>query len=196
MTTYSSFLVALAAAAGMSLAASGASLAASDDSPPTSGSAAKPQDCPQGQVWDPEAPRLFGKGKCVDPADVKASGTQKQSLIYDYGRSLAKDGQYEAAIAVLRAAPQADDPRVLNYLGFAHRKLGRMDAALGYYRAAVSIDPDYGLVREYLGEAYVQLGDLEKAREQLTEIQRICGGKGCEEYAMLAELIVDSQLTN
>eukprot|EP01025_Chloroclados_australasicus_P019349 TRINITY_DN20551_c0_g1_i2.p2 TRINITY_DN20551_c0_g1~~TRINITY_DN20551_c0_g1_i2.p2 ORF type:complete len:125 (+),score=7.88 TRINITY_DN20551_c0_g1_i2:87-461(+) len=117
-------------------------------------------------------------------------------MIYDYGKWLATQGDYENAIQVLHAVPDGNDPRVLNYLGYSHRKLGRMDAALAYYHAAVEQNPDFSLVREYLGEAYIQLGMLEAARGQLTEIERICGGKACAEYGMLASLIVDSQTVN
>ena len=172
-----------------------ASVAMSDgggDSGTTTTSA--PPKCPEGQVWDPEARRLFGKGKCVSEADFSGSATEKQSLIYNYGKSRADAGDYTHAIAVLAMAPDQTDPRVLNYLGFSHRKLGRMDEALGYYRAAIAQDPDFSLVREYLGEAYIQLGLLEQAREQLSEIERICGGRECGEYRKLAEVMVDSQI--
>lgn len=150
--------------------------------------------CKDGQVWDPEAKGWFGaKGKCVDAAAVDKTKTDKQGMIYDYGKTLAKAGEYERAIVALRLAPDQEDPRVLNYLGYSHRKLGRMNEALGYYRAAVAKNPDFSLVREYLGEAYIQLGQLEAAREQLSEIERICGGRTCGEYGQLARLIVDSQ---
>jgi tetratricopeptide (TPR) repeat protein len=147
-------------------------------------SVVKPPKCKQGEVLE--------KGKCVNAADIKKPDKQKQSLIYDYGKSLAKAGEYELAIATLKLAPDQNDPRVLNYLGFSNRKLGRMDEALGYYHAAVAQDPDFSLVREYLGEAYIQLGMLEQAREQLTEIERICGGRACGEYGQLAEMIVEA----
>ncbi len=39
-----------------------------------------------------------------------------------------------------------------------------------------------------MGEAYLQQGDVEAAKEQLTEIEKRCG-KGCEEYAELARQI-------
>ena len=78
-------------------------------------------------------------------------------------------------------------------LGFSNRKSGRMDVALGYYRKAVATDPDFSLVREYLGEAYIQLGMMEKAREQLTQIERICGSRVSDEYGQLASLIVENQ---
>lgn len=160
------------------------------------GSDAAMQDCEEGLVWDPNAKALMGlsKGKCVKPEDVVKVEEEKQSLIYDYGKWLAKQGSYNKAITVLYSAPDQHDPRVLNYLGYSHRKLGKMDEALGYYKAAIAQNPDFSLVREYLGEAYIQLGMLEQAREQLTEIERICGGKSCGEYGQLANLIVDSQI--
>ena len=178
--------------AGIAAGAGGAAFAAGDSDPSTK-TTDTPQECPQGKVWDPEAKRLFGKGKCVDAAEMEKPAGEKQGLIYDYGRSMAKAGHYELAIAALKTAPDQADPRVLNYLGYSSRKLGRMDDALHYYRAAVAQNPDYSLVREYLGEAYIQLGQLEKAREQLSEIERICGSKACSEYGQLADLIVERQ---
>ncbi|MCB1463512.1 MAG: tetratricopeptide repeat protein [Nitratireductor sp.] len=157
--------------------------------------AAAPKECPKGEVWDAEAKTLLGKGKCVAEADLKKKpASEQQGMIYDYGRGMAKAGHYDLAIAALEMAPDQGDPRVLNYLGYSNRKLGKLDVALGYYRAAVAEDPDFSLVREYLGEAYIQLGLLEKAREQLSEIERICGSKACNEYGQLANLIVDSQI--
>jgi tetratricopeptide (TPR) repeat protein len=138
--------------------------------------------CKQGQVLE--------NGKCVDAASIKKPDKQKQGLIYDHGKSLAKAGEYELAIATFKLAPDQNDPRLLNYMGYSHRKLGRMDEALAYYHAAIARDPDFSLVREYLGEAYIQLGMLEQARAQLTEIERICGGRDCSEYGQLAEMMV------
>ena len=161
----------------------------------TDASATEPKECPKGEVWDAEAKTLLGKGKCVAEADFKKKPKEEQQgMIYNYGRGMAKAEHYELAIAALKMAPDQDDPRVLNYLGYSNRKLGRLDVALGYYRAAVAKNPDYSLVREYLGEAYIQLGLLEKAREQLSEIERICGSKACDEYGQLANLMVDTQI--
>ena len=53
---------------------------------------------------------------------------------------------------------------------------------------ALRQDPNYTQVREYMGEAYLQQGNVEAAREQLSEIERRCG-KGCREYTLLAEQI-------
>ena len=188
------FTAALLLAAGVSL---GSAFAAGGDSDTGGTEASTPkQKCKTGQVWDPNAATLLGKGKCVDAADLKKPEKQKQGMIYDYGKWLAKTGDFNEAIATLLLAPDQNDPRVLNYLGYSHRKLGKMDEALGYYHAAVAQNPDFSLVREYLGEAYIQLGELEAAREQLTQIERICGGRACDEYGQLADLIVESQTKN
>lgn len=137
------------------------------------------------RIWDEKAK------KCVKE---EKSTSIDQDSIYIYGRDLARAGQYENAIRVLFLAHDQSDPRVLNYLGYSNRKMGNFDKALTYYHAAVSANPDFTLVREYLGEAYIHLGQLENAREQLTEIERICGTKDCREYALLAKFMVDYQV--
>ena len=97
-------------------------------------------------------------------------------------------GRYDEAISVLTLAADKTDPRILNYLGYSHRKSGRVTVGLGYYQEALRQDPNYVLVREYLGEAHLQIGNVAAAREQLGEIEKRCG-KGCKEYAELSNQI-------
>ncbi len=134
--------------------------------------------CRQGEVWDNQ------KQKCVVPEQGKLD----DDSIYEAGQSLAKAGRYGEAITVLSLATDKSDPRILNYLGYSHRKQGRVLVGLGYYQEALRADPDYTLVREYMGEAHLQLGDVAAARAQLAEIEKRCG-KGCAEYAELAAQI-------
>ena len=141
--------------------------------------------CIKGRIWNTE------KRRCIKEEE---SSSLDQDSIYYYGRDLAMAGQYQNALRILYLAPDQNDPRVLNYLGFSNRKLGNMDKALNYYHAAVANNPNYSLVREYLGEAYIQLGQLEKAREQLSQIERICGSTVCREYSMLSKNMVESQI--
>ena len=89
---------------------------------------------------------------------------------------------------VLSLAANQDDPRILNYKGYSTRKLGDVEGGLVFYQAALRIDPNYNLAREYMGEAYLQLGQIDKAREQLSEIGSRCG-TDCREYAMLKKEI-------
>ncbi|CAG1015060.1 MAG: tetratricopeptide repeat protein [Rhizobiaceae bacterium] len=154
-------------------AIAGPSFAAGDG-----GSGDTVSQCKKGEVWDKE------KQKCVVPGQGKLD----DDSIYEAGRDLAMAGRYGEAIAVLSLAADKSDPRILNYLGYSHRKQGRVLVGLGYYQEALLADPDYTLVREYLGEAYLQLGDLEAARGQLAEIEKRCGS-GCAEHAELARQI-------
>ena len=135
-------------------------------------------ECKTGQVYDKV------HKKCV-PAE---QGKVDDDSIYETGRDLAMKGRYDEAIKILTLAADKTDPRILNYLGYSHRKSGRVLVGLGYYREALLNDPDYTLVREYMGEAHLQLGDVAAAREQLGEIEKRCG-KNCAEYAELAAQI-------
>lgn len=107
--------------------------------------------------------------------------------LYDRGRLLAKTGKYDEAIKVLKTADQ-NDPHVLNYLGYSYRKSGDLTTAIGFYKAALKINPDFVLAREYLGEGYVKVGRIDLAKLELAEIGKRCG-KGCKEYVELASVI-------
>lgn len=134
-------------------------------------------DCPRGQVWDKR------KGKCVRANTEQMNDEQR----YEHGWKLAKTGKYEDAIKVLKTANQGD-PRVLNYLGYSYRKSGDLETAIGFYKAALKINPDFVLAREYLGEGYVKAGRLDLAKLELEQIEKRCG-KGCQEYVELAAVI-------
>ncbi len=137
--------------------------------------------CKKGKVWSKR------RKKCVL---IKKSNLQDDENIYQSGRDLAIRGRYNDAIVVLSFSGNKNDPRVLNYLGYAHRKAGRVDVGLGYYKEALRIDPDYTLVREYMGEAFLQKNDVKSAKGQLGEIERRCGLQ-CSEYTRLASMIVE-----
>ena len=142
------------------------------------GSGGTVSKCKDGKVWDKKSQ------KCVVPKQ----GMLDDDSIYEAGRDLAMAGRYGEAITVLGLAADKTDPRILNYLGYSHRHSGRVTVGLGYYEEALRINPDYTLVREYLGEAHLQIGDLAGAQEQLAEIEKRTG-KGSREYGMLAEQI-------
>jgi tetratricopeptide (TPR) repeat protein len=52
-----------------------------------------------------------------------------------------------------------------NYLGYAHRKLGRYDQALAAYDQALKLKPDYAEAIEYRGHAFLGLNRLPEAKE-------------------------------
>ena len=166
--------IALALAAALALSPLAASTAFSAGSGGSSGSSSP--TCSNGKVWNKK------QKKCMPPQAVD------DDSLYEAGRDLAMQGRYGEAIEVLSLAADKTDPRILNYLGYSHRKAGRITVGLGYYQEALRIDPDYTLVREYMGEAYLQLGDVDAAKSQLTEIEKR-KGKGSREYVLLADEI-------
>ena len=134
--------------------------------------------CKRGLVWSER------QRKCV----AQRQGMLDDDSIYETGRALAMRGRYDEAIMILSLAADKTDPRILNYLGYSHRKQGRVLVGLGYYEEALRNNPDYTLVREYMGEAHLQLGDVAAARAQLDEIRKRCGTT-CSEYTDLSSQI-------
>jgi hypothetical protein len=130
--------------------------------------------CAAGEVWSKKA------GACA--AATAASVTDEDLRVE--GEWLAKHGRYAEALETLKLVKQQNNPKVLSYIGYSTRKLGRVEEGIRYYLAALKLDPDYHVVREYLGEGYLQQGKPELAKEQLTELEKRCG-TGCIEYRTL-----------
>jgi len=84
------------------------------------------------------------------------------------------------------------DPGVLTMIGFATRHLGRVDEALGYYDKALALNPNMTDTRQYLGEAYLLTNNLEKAKDQFRDLERLCP-RGCEQLDMLKAKIEEFQ---
>ena len=136
--------------------------------------------CKKGEIYDQKTK------KCVKQQSANVTDENRT----DYAYSLAKAGRYDEALAMLDTVQDQNTAEVLNYRGYATRKLGRTDEGISYYLQSVKLDPQYAKVREYLGEAYIVKGQLDLAKQQLSTIQTICG-TGCEEYQDLNAAILD-----
>jgi Flp pilus assembly protein TadD len=96
---------------------------------------------------------------------------------------------YTGALEELRGlADDTQQPDVYNLLGFTLRKTGDYKTALTYYNKALEMQPDHKAAREYLGELYVETGDMAKANEQLATLVKLCP-QGCEEREDLEKAI-------
>ena len=116
-------------------------------------------------------------------------GGSRESRLAPYQKLIEKE-QYQQAIDALGEALEkdAEDADLLNLYAFSNRKLGRFDIALDYYSRALEIKPKHRGANEYLGELYLQLGDLEKAEERLAVLDRACFF-GCDEFDDLERAI-------
>lgn len=99
-------------------------------------------------------------------------------------------GNYEIALESLNKSAYSFGPHpdILTYQGFVNRKLGHYDLALNYYEQALSVDDGHRGANEYLGEYYVEVGDLASANKQLAKLEEICSF-GCEEAEELRRWI-------
>ena len=104
-------------------------------------------------------------------------------------RAKIKAKDYAGALAELRdIAEDTQQADVYNLLGYTLRKTGDFKTSLTYYTKALELQPDHKAAREYLGELYVETGNLDKANEQLAALQRLCPD-GCEEREDLQKAI-------
>jgi Flp pilus assembly protein TadD len=104
-------------------------------------------------------------------------------------RTKIKAKDYQGALVDLRALADTNQhPDVYSLLGFGLRKTGDYATALTYYKKALDFDANHKGAHEYLGELYVETGDLPKAREQLAVLEKLCP-QGCEEREDLEKVL-------
>ena len=103
---------------------------------------------------------------------------------------MIEDEKYQDAIVelqrLLKETPE--DADMLNLLAYSQRKLKRFDEALINYQQALTIEPRHRRANEYLGELYLQLGQLDKAQERLQVLDKACFF-GCKEFDKLEKAI-------
>ncbi len=105
---------------------------------------------------------------------------------YAAGKKAIEVKDWNAAIksfsSSARRAP--DNADIQNYLGYAYRNAGKLDAAFQHYQRALKLDPKHRGAHEYIGEAYLMAGDLASAQKHLEALRKICV-LPCEEFADL-----------
>ena len=111
-------------------------------------------------------------------------------------RAKIKAKDYRGALAemtpMLETHQHAD---LYNLMGFSLRKIGDYKQALTFYNKALDFDAVHKGAHEYLGELYVETGQIEKAKEQLAVLGKICAA-GCEELTDLQQAIERGPKTN
>ena len=112
----------------------------------------------------PGAESALTRAIALDPNDAKAYHWYGDLLIF--GR-----GDPGAAIPVLQKARQLDplSPVIVITLGEAYSTSGQLAEGLRLYRKALEIDPDYLTGFNYVGMAYLSMGDPDKAASWLEE---------------------------
>ena len=140
----------------------------------------------------------------TDIQTAVAGGTTKVSSLSPYSSDSA-DTQYFAAVSLinrgeyktafndlaLTQAAVGPHPDITTYMGYSQRKLGNYDLAKTYYAMALDVDPNHKGANEYLGELYVETGEIALAQTQLAKLETICSF-GCVEEDELRGWIVNA----
>jgi len=95
---------------------------------------------------------------------------------YAAARKAIVANQWEEAIARLRKAEvrHPDHADLQNYLGYSYRHLKQFDAAFTHYKRAIELEPRHRGAHEYIGEAYLMVGDVPNAEKHLAALRAIC----------------------
>jgi tetratricopeptide (TPR) repeat protein len=111
---------------------------------------------------------------------------------YAAGKSAIDAGNWQGAIDALTRAVAADasNADAFNYLGYANRKLGKYPDAFTHYQKALALNPEHKGAHEYIGEAYLETGNLAKAEEHLKALDKICLFS-CKEYTELKARVAE-----
>ncbi len=128
----------------------------------------------------------------VNAAGWDSKPVDQQSPKYIEAKILMDAGDFTDAISLLEEIVAADpkDADAHASLGFSQRKSGKWKAALVHYEKALALEPDHRGANSYLGEFYLDRGELEKAKERLAVLSDICS-TGCDEHRVLEEAIAD-----
>ena len=130
---------------------------------------------------------------CVAPptaAWALGSDVEPSSPHYADGVKAVKAGKFEAALPLLQkvVTEKPEDANAWNYIGYSNRKLKRFDKAMAAYKKALAVEPNHRGANEYMGELYLQMGDLANAKARLKVLDSACFF-GCEEFDELKEAI-------
>jgi tetratricopeptide (TPR) repeat protein len=119
-----------------------------------------------------------------------AASLKKQTPEYTAGVKAIESKDFARAMTLLEVAVQRtpDDADAWNYLAYATRKNGDPAKSIPLYEKALALDPRHLGAHEYIGEAYLALNDLPKAKEHLARLNKLCLFS-CEEYRDLKKAV-------
>ena len=125
-------------------------------------------------------------------ADSPASAAADPAeAIVEQARSAIKKQDWHTASSLLREALQVSQSAdVHNLYAYSLRKGANPDMNLVFkhYNEALKIDPKHRGAHEYIGEAYLMVGNVAKAKEHLATLDRLCFFP-CSEHADLKKAI-------
>src|SRR5262245_27653777 len=125
-------------------------------------------------------------------ADASRGGnsvTPRDSQYAEAERAV-KRGDYPGAMRLLEGvvAKEERNADAYNLLAYSIRSSGDPAKSIPIYEKALAIDPKNKGAHEYMGEAYLALGELDKAKQHLAMLDKLCLFP-CEEYTDLKKAV-------
>jgi tetratricopeptide (TPR) repeat protein len=107
-----------------------------------------------------------------------------------------KAERFKEAIPLLQRVVGRDTKNAgaYNWLAYATRRNGDPAASIPIYQKALAIDPKHRGAHEYIGEAYLMLGNVPKAKEHLARLNSLCF-LPCSEYTDLKKAVEQYEKT-
>jgi tetratricopeptide (TPR) repeat protein len=128
-----------------------------------------------------------------DPGGSSIPDAPADPVLQQVGEATSRK-DWTAAAAILREAlvKTPDKADYHNLYAYSVRKGANpdMDLVFKHYNEALRLDPKHRGAHEYLGEAYLMVGNLGKAKEQLARLDKLCFF-GCDEYRDLKRAVAD-----
>jgi len=133
----------------------------------------------------------FMVSNAVYAADTSGPTSRPDPMLDRY-HAAAERQDWKSAAAAMNDALAADS-RNADYhslYAYALRRSGSpdMDVVFKHYNEALRLDPKHRGAHEYIGEAYLMVGNVAKAKEHLGALDKICFF-GCSEYNDLKRAI-------
>jgi len=140
---------------------------------------------------------LFAIAQAALAADTPSTSSSSRSdPALERYQAAAQQNDWKGASAAMQAALSSNPGNAdyHNLYAYSLRKSGTsdMDLVFKHYNEALRIDPKHRGAHEYLGEAYLQVGNVTKAREHLSQLDKLCFF-GCSEYNDLKRAISEHE---
>ena len=136
---------------------------------------------------------LLLPGAAFAAADTNSSGAPVDPGL-ERAAQASERNDWTGAQAILRdaVAKSPNNAEYHNMYAYNLRKGPNPDMSLVFkhYNEALRIEPKHKGANEYLGEAYLMVNNLPKAKEQLSALDKICF-LPCKEYNDLKKSIAD-----
>ena len=134
---------------------------------------------------------LFGASAAIGADTAPAAATDP---VLEQASSATAQKNWPRAQAILKDAVAANPGNAdyHNLYAYSIRKGASPDMNLVFkhYNEALRIDPKHRGAHEYIGEAYLMVGNVAKAKEHLSTLDKLCFFP-CQEYSDLKRAVSD-----